>query len=127
MKIDEAISPSEVLASVAAALPESARANVIVVGGLAAGYYFFAGDGARAIRTEDVDCLFSPWARAVAAAEDVTEQLLEAHWTLRENRAFGAPGVGNRSAGSFAAGPTAAAWRRYEPLVPGTALGAAKL
>jgi len=92
MKIDEALSPSEVLASVAAALPESARANVIVVGSLAAGHYFFAGDGARAIRTKDVDCLFSPWARAVAAAEDVTEQLLDAHWTLRENRAFGAPG-----------------------------------
>lgn len=52
MKLEAALSPTEVLTKVAQALPADVRANVIIIGSLAAGYHFFAGDGARAIRTK---------------------------------------------------------------------------
>lgn len=86
------LSPAEVLAQVAGALPADARPNVIVIGSLAAGSHFFSADGARAIRTKDVDCLFSPHSKAVAVAADVTEQLFNAHWQLRQGADWATPG-----------------------------------
>ena len=38
------LSPDAVMAQIAAALPDDCRQNVIIVGSLAAGYHFFAGD-----------------------------------------------------------------------------------
>jgi hypothetical protein len=52
------LTPDAVMARIAAALPADCRQDVIVVGSLAAGYHFFAGDGQRGIRTKDVDCMF---------------------------------------------------------------------
>lgn len=86
------LSPSTVMEQIAAALPEDCRQNVIIVGSLAAGYHFFAGDGRRSIRTKDVDCMFSPHAKAVAAAKMVTELLLRADWQPREDLTWGMPG-----------------------------------
>lgn len=93
MNETDLLTPSNVLEQVALALPEDLRANVIIVGSLAAGYYYFAGDGAGAIRTKDVDCLFSPHAKAVVAAVEVTEQLFKALWTSREDAKWGKPGT----------------------------------
>jgi hypothetical protein len=92
LKLEASLSPSEVLAQVAGALPSDVRGNVIIIGSLAAGYHFFAGDGARAIRTKDVDCLFSPHSKAIAAATEVTDQLIKADWKLREDTTWGQPG-----------------------------------
>lgn len=92
MKLDDTLSPLEVLAQVASALPADVRGTVIIIGSLAAGYHFFAGEGARAIRTKDVDCLFSPHSKAIAAAADVTDRLIEADWKLREDPDWGRPG-----------------------------------
>jgi hypothetical protein len=86
------LTPSEVLAQVAAALPDEVRGNVIIIGSLAAGYNFFSGDGAASIRTKDVDALFSPHAKAVAAAVEVTERLLAADWKQKEDARFGVAG-----------------------------------
>lgn len=86
------LTPSEVLAQVAAALPADARGDVIVIGSLAAGSHYFSGDGAAAIRTKDIDVLFSPHAKAVAAAVEVTERLLAAGWQQRQDTKFGTPG-----------------------------------
>jgi hypothetical protein len=77
---------------VASALPADVRGNVIIIGSLAAGYHFFAGDGVRAIRTKDVDCLFSPHSKAIAAAAEVTDKLIEARWTLNQGRKWNQPG-----------------------------------
>lgn len=44
------LSPGDVLSQVARALPEACRQDVIVIGSLAAGYYFFADEGDKAIR-----------------------------------------------------------------------------
>lgn len=92
MKLEAPLSPSEVLAQVADALPSGVRGHVIIIGSLSAGYHFFAGDGERAIRTKDVDCLFSPHSKAIAAATEVTDQLIKADWKLREDPAWGEPG-----------------------------------
>lgn len=92
MKLEASLSPSEVLAQVAGALPADVRGNVIIIGSLAAGYHFFAGNGARAIRTKDVDCLFSPHSKAIAAATEVTDKLIKADWKLRNDAAWGKPG-----------------------------------
>ena len=67
MKLEASLSPSEVLAQVAGALPSDVRGNVIIIGSLAAGYHFFAGDGARAIRTKDVDWISSEQVRSPAS------------------------------------------------------------
>jgi len=81
-----------VLQQVAKALPESSRQDVIIIGSLAAGYYFFADGGDEAIRTKDVDCMFSPYAKVVAAAISVTEELLGLAWTQRQGDTWSAPG-----------------------------------
>lgn len=86
------VTPDAVMAQIAAALPVDCRQDVIVIGSLAAGYHFFAGDGQRSIRTKDVDCMFSPHARAVAAAGEVTERLLAAAWQPRTEGEWGKPG-----------------------------------
>lgn len=92
MRDPELLTPAEVLEEVAQALPEDLRSQVIIVGSLAAGHHFFSGDGSKAIRTKDVDCLFSPHAKAVAAATAVTERLLGSAWSLREDATWGQPG-----------------------------------
>ena len=86
------LTPDVVMAEVLAALPQDCRPSVIIIGSLAAGYHFFAGDGQRSIRTKDVDCMFSPHATAVAAAGQVTERLLGAHWQQRKEDGWGEPG-----------------------------------
>lgn len=86
------LTPAEVLEQLALALPEALRDDIIIVGSLAAGYHFFADDGTKAIRTKDVDCLFSPHAKAVAAAVEVTEKLLEAGWIPRKDARWSEPG-----------------------------------
>lgn len=86
------LTPDAVMAKIAAALPEDCRPNVIIIGSLAAGYHFFAGDGQRSIRTKDVDCMFSPHAKAVAAAGQVTERLLRTAWQPRKEGGWGEPG-----------------------------------
>ncbi len=87
------LTPDAVMAQIAAALPAECRPNVIIIGSLAAGHHFFAGDGQRSIRTKDVDCMFSPYATAVAAAGQVTERLLEAAWQPRREGGWGEPGT----------------------------------
>lgn len=86
------LTPDAVMAQIAAALPEDCRPNVIIIGSLAAGYHFFSGDAQRSIRTRDVDCMFSPHAKAVAAAEKVTERLLETEWKPRKEGDWAEPG-----------------------------------
>ena len=86
------LTPDAVMAQIAGVLLEGCRPNVIIIGSLAAGYHFFSGDGQRSIRTKDVDCMFSPHAKAVAAAGQVTELLLGAKWQQRKEGEWAEPG-----------------------------------
>lgn len=86
------MAPRSVLSQVAWALPQACRQDVIIIGSLAAGYFFFADDGDKSIRTKDVDCMFSPHAKAVATAAQVTEDLLAAGWAPRQGTEWSKPG-----------------------------------
>jgi hypothetical protein len=48
------------------------------------------------VRTKDVDCMFSPHAKAAAAAQQDTEELLRAKWTPREDEAWGKAGTADQ-------------------------------
>jgi len=74
-------------------MPPAVRDNVIIVGGLAAGYNFFSGDGAASMRTKDVDMLLLPHALAVDAAVEVTEALLASSWTQKADERSGQAGT----------------------------------
>jgi hypothetical protein len=89
------LTPAQVMEQVAQAIPEACRSNVIIIGSLAAGYHFFGNDRSKAIRTKDVDAMFSPHAMAAGAAREVTETLLAADWTVRREGEFGEPGDAN--------------------------------
>jgi len=87
------LTPAKVMEEVAKAIPEANRGNVIIIGSLAAGYHFFGADRNKAIRTKDVDAMFSPHALAVGAARQVTEELLQADWRIREEGGWSKPGT----------------------------------
>ncbi len=74
------ISPSIVLAEVAAAVPNACQENIVVIGSLAAGYHFFKNDPSKAVRTKDVDCVLAPFQAAVDAGQKITRQLIDAGW-----------------------------------------------
>lgn len=77
------VSATKVLEQLARALPQDRKKNVIVVGSLAAAYHFFQDDPNKAVSTKDLDCMFTPHAKAVVSAKDVTEQLLANEWRFR--------------------------------------------
>ena len=70
------LAPAEVLAQVSEALPEACRKHIIVIGSLAAGYSFFAGDGTKAVRTKDVDCILEPLEAAVGTGVEIARTLI---------------------------------------------------
>ena len=86
------ISPSKVLAEVAAAVPPACRENVVIIGSLAAGYHFFQNDESKAVRTKDVDCVLEPFHAAVGAGQTITRQLLDAGWQRMLTGAHQDPG-----------------------------------
>lgn len=65
------VSPQQVLSQVAAAVPESCRQYIVIIGSLAAGYHFFGNDTSRVVNTKDVDCVLEPYHVAAATGRMV--------------------------------------------------------
>ena len=86
------VSPRQVLELVAKAIPESCRDNIIVVGSLAAGYFF--GDSSTIqMRTKDIDCVLSPRVAAISAGRLVADELLKNNWQPRKEGEWGEAGT----------------------------------
>jgi hypothetical protein len=86
------VSPRNVLAKVAAAVPSDVHPNIVIIGSLAAGYWLFPRHGSFGVRTKDVDCVLSPQLSAVDKGRAVAEKLLAAGWRARTEGDFGKPG-----------------------------------
>ena len=84
--------PDAIMRQIAEAITEQIRTDIIVVGSLAAGYYFFGSAPEEAVMTKDVDCLLSPNVRAVENSKAVADRLLSAGWKLRDYPGFDGPG-----------------------------------
>lgn len=95
------ISPSAVLEHVAAVIPKDFHQNIIIVGSLAAGYYFFANNPKHQVRTKDVDCLISPRIRAIPAGQAVANRLFAEQWQLRAEGGWGKPGNADTPVGEL--------------------------
>ena len=86
------VSPRDVLAEIADAIPQRCKKNIIVIGSLAVGYHFFGEDVSIMMRTKDADCLLSPRIQAISAGLAITEQLFEANWQFRPDEQWPKPG-----------------------------------
>lgn len=90
--MNDALTPHKVLAQVAQAIPADLRADIIIVGSLAASYQLLR-DSAQAVRTKDVDGMVAPHARAVQSATRVTDGLLSAGWKPQASPPYELPGT----------------------------------
>lgn len=87
------ISPRNVLAEVAAAVPADVHPNIIIIGSLAAAYWLFHGDDTFGVRTKDIDCVLSPHLSAVEKGRAVAEKLIAAGWKPKGDGEFSKPGT----------------------------------
>ena len=83
------VSPRNVLAQIAAAVPPEVHPNIIIIGSLAAAYWLFRDEQTFAVRTKDADCVLSPHVLAVEKGRVVIETLLSAGWQPKTEGKFG--------------------------------------
>lgn len=88
--MDTPITPNKVLAMVAGAIPAELRADIIIVGSLAASYQLLK-DSTQAVRTKDVDGMVAPHARAMLSATRVTDRLLLEGWVPQAAQDYDLP------------------------------------
>ncbi|MEP7260216.1 MAG: hypothetical protein ABI669_03435 [Usitatibacter sp.] len=86
------ISPREVLRQLAEALPAEVRANILVIGSLAAGYHYFERRPEWLVQTKDVDCMLSPHVKAMSVGQAVTNRLMDAGWQPKPQGRWNQPG-----------------------------------
>ncbi len=93
MKLEaQEVSPRKVLAEVAFTIPPEVHPHVVIIGSLAAAYLLFHGDETLGVRTKDIDCVLSPYIKAVESGKIVAETLLARGWQPMAEGEFGKPG-----------------------------------
>lgn len=75
------LNPAELLARVAARIPESLRSKVVVIGSIASAWAFRSLVSRYSVATKDIDLLLRPAVDAVATAEALGQQLIDEGWT----------------------------------------------
>ena len=85
------LSPRDVFAEVAAAVPTELHPHIVIIGSLAAAYAFMDRRRGTAMRTKDVDCVLAPHLTAVEHGQLITKRLLAAGWRPRRAGEFGRP------------------------------------
>lgn len=89
---DEAVNPDVVLAQVVSAIPAELRRHIVIIGSLAAAYWF-ADEAALAVRTKDIDSVLTPRASAGDTGRMIADGLLGTGWTPKRTGKFSAPGT----------------------------------
>ncbi len=79
-RIYPTLDAADLLRRVAAKLPETLRAHIVVVGSIATAWSYRDLAGTDAVATKDIDLLLHPAVDAVATAEAVGMELLDAGW-----------------------------------------------
>jgi hypothetical protein len=77
------IIPSEVIRTVAEAVPKDCLENLVIIGSLATAFAYFGDSRTVPVRTKDIDCLLKPHSVAPEKGQAVATQLLKAGWQRR--------------------------------------------
>jgi len=108
------VSPRKVLAEVAAALPAEVHANIVIIGSLAAAYWFSRGDDSFSVYTKDIDSVVSPHMAAAEKGRVIAAKLLAAGWKPMSAGKYGKPGTRQTPDGDLPAlrlyPPSGASW-----------------
>ncbi len=86
------ISPEAVLKAVALAIPSDLHPQVIIIGSLAAAYWYARKYPSFSVRTKDVDTVLTPRSQAKGTSQAVAERLLKDGWRPKRDGKFGHPG-----------------------------------
>lgn len=86
------VSPRAVLREVVEAIPGPLRDHVVIIGSLAAAYWFTAGATGFTVRTKDVDSVLTPRGSAKETGKALADRLLASGWRPKRDGKHGAPG-----------------------------------
>lgn len=87
------LQPDAVLKEVVSAIPKEVLPHVIIIGSLAAAYWFAGSNPSFSVRTKDVDSVLSPRDTAMKTGQAVAETLLASGWKPKAAGRFGTPGT----------------------------------
>jgi hypothetical protein len=82
------LSPEKIIEMVSIAMPQDSKKNIIVIGSLAAGHYFYDVLKNGGVRTKDVDCMIWPHPKVKVLAKNVAEQLMNNGWELNYTKEY---------------------------------------
>lgn len=86
------ISPGAVLREVVAAIPPELRTHIVIIGSMAAAYWFADKHPTFSVRTKDIGSVLTPRESARATGEAMADELLASGWRPRRAGRFATPG-----------------------------------
>ncbi len=86
------ILPEAVVQEIVAAIPAEVHPHIILIGSVAAAYWYSAKLGTFSVRTKDVDSVLTPRTSAPADGRTVADRLLASGWKTKSDGKFSSPG-----------------------------------